>query len=384
MKNARTRVLGPTCVLAGALLLTFPIASSASILTEIGTPDLEPYRILEDQQPDTYWIVLRWGGLLCLTEDENDNWSFVEHTIQPVFDATGPDGDGRLYLSFADYGESGVYVFDCASKMIEHTIVLGTDYLMRGLALSTDETRLYVLGWDWPRVGEFGGPEDIRHRDEGLVWEIDTSTYQVLRQGLVSSFPITIFYTDSDTLLVYSGEKHHLFDIWPQSRAAMVDVLATEPNLTRMAQIQTIYSYYYGSYEHDFIDWSDEEPLVAMFASSLDWNQEENYEYMSAIWIINTETNEVVQTLKVFDERPVEVYVNHGVLSDVHPGCVYVTTHPGPLGEGVYAIDKDTGATINRIFTGYGVCPEFVYEIPDGRLIVTCPSNEKILIIEPE
>jgi hypothetical protein len=233
-------------------------------------------------------------------------------------------------------------------------------------------------------VGEFwdGWAASASHRDSGLLWEIDTSTYQVLREGVVSALPKTIYCADNDVLLVYSNEVHWLFDIMPQSKAAMIDLVGTEPTLERVAQIQTIFSD--SDYNCDFIDWSDEQPLVAMFASSLDWSQEDDYEYMSAIWIINTETNEVVQTLKVFDERPVEVYINHGVLSDVHAGRVYVTTHPGPLGEGVYAIDKDTGATINRIFTGYGVCPEFVYEIPDGRLIVTCPRNEEILIIDPD
>lgn len=383
MKRQMHRILGLTWVV-GALTLAFPCWTGAEVLATIDTPGRCPYRILDDPQSGAYWILLRWGGLSLLAEDENGDWSSTEFIIEPVYDAAGPDAQGRMYLSFADYGTSGVYVFDCASKTIEHTIVLGTDYLMRGLALSTDETRLYVLGWDWPRVGQWhsGYPESASHRDSGLLWEIDTSTFQVLRQGVVSALPKTIYCADNDVLLVYSNEVHWLFDIMPQSKAAMIDVVVTEPTLERVAQIQTIFSD--SDYNCDFIDWSDQEPLVTMFASSLDWNQEDNYEYMSAIWIINTETNEVVETMKVFDERDVERYVNHGVLSDVHPGRLYVTVAGGPQGEGVYAIDKDTGEVIDRIFTGYGVRPEFVYEIPDGRLIVTCPHNEKILIIDPD
>jgi hypothetical protein len=382
MRKQVLRILGLTCGLALSLL-NLAGQATAQVIFEFHTPDQRPYRVLEDPQPDTYWVVLSAHGLLSLSEDENGNWAIVEYPLPHVHDATGPDALGMLYATFRREGQSGVYVFNCANAAIEETIVLGTDYVLTGLALSNDETRLYVLGWDWPRVGEFyNSVESTVHRDSGLVWEIDTSTYQVLRQGVVSALPKTIYRADNDVLLIYSQEVHYLFDIWPQSEAIMIDLVGTEPALMRIAQIQTICSF--GDYENDFIDWSDEEPLVAMFASSLDWNQEDNYEYMSAIWIINTETNEVVQTLKVFDQRPVERYVNHGVLSDVHPGRVYVTTHPGPLGEGVYAIDKDTGATIDRIFTGYGVCPEFVCEIPDGRLIVTCPRNEKILIIAPD
>jgi len=366
------------------LFLLFCTSVSAEIICEIPLTDREPDRILESPQSGEYWVVMRANGLLRLSEDENGNWSTEEYVIIPIYDATGPDANGLLYLSFADYGQSGVYVFDCATHQIVDTVTLGTDYPMRGLTLSNDETKLYVLGWDWPRVGELNGGwvETTVHRDSGIVWEIDTDTKEVTDQAPVSALPETIHYTSCDTLLVYSEEVHYRFDISPDTAVAMIDVLQIEPRLGRITQIETLFGGMY--YENDFIEWSPEDSQIAMFASLLDWTWQGDERYISGVWVIDSETNEVVDTLRILDEREVETYVEHGVVSETSPGIVYITTQ-----NDVLKVDKQSGAVIEDIDCGHGIITKFICETPDGLLIVTAHEYEqgvesgKILIIDP-
>ena len=359
------------------MILFLAQPSEAQITDEIDTLGHDPYRILPGVQPNENWIVVDAFGLLRLSEDQEGNWTVGEYPLSYIHDACGPDLSGKIYASFRNTGQSGVYVFNATSRIIEDTILVGTDYVVTGLTLSDDESKLYLLGWDWPRVGGLGSSaESSVHRDSGIVWEIDLATRQVTDQGIVGGWPETVIYTENDTLLIYPHEKHYLFDVGPDTTVTKIDIVSTSPNLARITQIQTLRNL--GPYFDEFVRWSDEDPLVAMFASELDITQLDNYEYQSGIWIINTATNQVVQTIKVFfEEGWGESPVYHGTVSSVYPGRAYVTTAVG-----VQAIDKATGANI-EVWHLPMVYPMFVHEMPDGRLIVTTGESEKIYIIDP-
>ena len=69
---------------------------------------------------------------------------------------------------------------------------------------------MYVLGTNWPRVGVWTGDTICVHLDQGLVWEIDTSTYAVNPDiGVVGTEPKTIYYVpgeEFDKLFIYTTE----------------------------------------------------------------------------------------------------------------------------------------------------------------------------------
>ncbi|MCX6644973.1 MAG: hypothetical protein NTY09_01230 [bacterium] len=305
-----------------SFLLTLPL--HAYTITEIQVPGHNVNRILEYSPSNTYWIVSYPFGLICLSEVSEDSWEYIEYPTSYIYDAAGPDSSGMLYLTYKKVGETGIYVFNCSTRSIVSSIILGTDYGLRGLCLSNDESRLYVLGWDWPRIGEYGGSgETTVHRNSGLLWEIDTTTLEVLDQCAVSALPETIYYTDNGNLLIDNKEEHYCFEINSDCEEAMIDVITTELRLSRIAQIPAIYENC--QFLRDIIRWSDEEPLVALINADLDYNRLDDDRYDDAIWIINTDTNEVVDSIEVLYEGTAEygIYLSHAIVSSYYYDTVY-------------------------------------------------------------
>jgi hypothetical protein len=378
MKNNYLIRITTFCLLiAASFLITFPL--HANTITEIQVPSHKVYRILEYSPLNTYWIVSQPYGLICLSEDQNEEWQYIGYPTPYIYDATGPDSNGIIYLTYVNGDETGVYLFSCISRSIEDSIILGTDYALTGLCLSNDETRLYVIGYDWPRIGEYGGAgETTVHRDSGLLWEIDTTTLEVLDQCHVSALPETIYYTDSNTLLIDNQEEHYCFNIGPDCEETFIDVITLESRLSRIAQIPSITTVC--QYYRDIIRWSDEEHLVALINAGVDYYRTDNEKYDDAIWIINTDTNEVVYSIEVLYEGTSNygIYLSHAIVSSYYYDTVY-----GSIGQFVYKIDKETGEVCEIYDCGDGIFTEFIHEMPDGRLIVTCGENETICIIDP-
>ena len=228
---------------------------------------------------------------------------------------------------------------------------------------------------DWPRLGESGDPFDSAfHADTGILWEIDTSTLQIVDQGITGALPETIFCTDSSSLLV-SAHQHHRLN-W--SSTSMVDIILRQRGLPRTSQIRCAWP---GSspYTWDFLPWSDEAPLVAM-CCGIDPSMNDP-DYMAGLWIIDTDLAQVVNRLTItYNGRSLGVM--HACISQVISGSVYVVPWLATTVQ-LYVIDKDTGVVTGTIPLPSGFNAEFVYEISDGRLIVTGGESGKILIIDP-
>jgi hypothetical protein len=357
----------------------------SSVVQTIDVAGARPERILPGVSGSDFWIVNTGYGLLHLYEPRPDVWDCTELPIGPVYDACGPDAGGLIYCSFfsSSIPAGGFYVFDCAGGSVQQTVLLCSDCPIKGVALSSDESRLYVLGRGWPRLGQSGDwGESDAHPDSGIVWEIDITSpdYDVLDQGITAALPTTIHYVESvtgpDKLFIFCSEIFSL----AKPRSCRVDVISLVPGLPREAQILSPFQDYF--YLNDLVEWSDEDPLIAL-CNSFIYSEPEHPEYMDGLWIINTETDSVVETIPVVTSGSDWRGARHALVSEVHPGWVYVT--PGSwAADQVRIIDHDTGAYINRIDLADYCIPEFMYELPDGRLIVTAGLAERILIIDPE
>ncbi len=382
IKTAAKTFLISSAFLAG---LWFPNhAQSAEILSEILTQDSKPYRILQGSASNEFWVVDERAGLILLVENPPGSWTQEPFAVGHVADAVGPDSDGLLYCSsFVTGLGSVVQVFDTASRQITNTLFLGQDYILTGLALSTDQDKLYVLGWDWPRAGQFGGWVEIPgHPDEGLIWEIDTATLAVSPDvAMVGSMPQTIYYAegdDYDKLYLYTGE-HGPLGGW---LAGWVDVIGLIRGFPRVARISTSSVSDY-PYVNDLIKWSDTDPFMVICNRCVD--RLTGYpEYSQGIWIVNTDTDSVVQRFTILDSDGHVRGVKHACVSQVHPGTAYLSLGFGGPAAEIAVIDCSTGQVIDSIRADRVFTPEFIYELPDGRLIVTGGRTSNILIIDPE
>jgi hypothetical protein len=359
-------------------------ALASTVLSEVLIQGYQPYRILPGTYANEYWVVLYAKGLALLTEGPPDNWTSTIYLIDNLYDAVGPDVNGRLFCSF--YGSntgSGVKVFDCYSRSVIQTISLGSDYPLTCLTLSPDGTKLYVLGMNWPRVGTWTGGwvETPGHPDQGLIWEIDTATYAVNPEtAMVGTLPETVCYAEgaeSDKLFVYVVEHQHS-DAGRTAWTDVIDVVRGFPRVTRISSgFQPDHPYC-----NDLIKWSDTEPLIALCNKDLDYKPAYP-EYSQGLWIINTETNSVVQRMTICDSEGNKCGVDHAFVSRTQPGIVYLALGFGGTHSEIAVVDYYTGAPIRWIRSGRPFWPEFIYEISDDRLIVTGGETERILIIDP-
>ena len=187
-------------LMASFYLLLPGLAFASAIITQIPTPDRYPYRIFDGTEDDSYWIVTISGGLMLLERDASGYWTTTEYPIGYVSDAAGPDSRGWLHCSCYIPETGAMYlIFDCTQKVVHQSILLGSDYQLSGVCLSPDETSAFVLGMDWPRIGEIGGSyiESGAHPDSGILWRIDLNTLTVADQGITAALPSTIYYAET-------------------------------------------------------------------------------------------------------------------------------------------------------------------------------------------
>jgi len=91
-----------------------------------------------------------------------------------------------------------------------------------------------------------------------------------------------------------------------------------------------------------------------------------------------------VQTITVLESHEVPRGAGFTLISQAHPGWVYVCLGLGTASSEISIIDHDTGAYVGSVSTeGYPI-PYFIHELDDGRLIATCGRQNAILIIDPE
>jgi hypothetical protein len=368
-------------MLYGVMLL-FPIkAPAVSILNTIDIEDSQPYRILKGYSTNEYWIVDDVDGLIRLFETAPNVWVNTQYSFDGIFDAAGPDANGYLYCTFMNSSGPGVYVIDCTTTppIIVHTIMFNSTYYMCNSIISPDESKLYVTGttW-WDMTGASTG-----HPDTGLLWEIDLTSpsYPILDQCTIAALPDALLYVTSSTEYVPDKIFIHCNQqiIYPNGSKAIIDVIDLNPNgLHRSAQIdcpflpETSYC--------DLIKWSDQDPLIALCSAMTDYSQ-----YLSgntdAVIIINSETNQTVNQYNIFDGQGAKWGVSHMVISSICPDEVYASLC-GYGNPKIGVLDYYTGALLSSIELDPGLGSRFIYEIPDGRLIVTTQAH-KILIIDP-
>ena len=374
-------------ILAIIFILIYQIrADAGTVLYIIDTNQENLCRILDGLSPNDVWIVEPGIGLGNLIEVQPDVWEYNEYVTNSGQDACGPDSNGYIYMSTysIDYPGGGFQIFDCDSKIIIDTILLCQDFPVHGLTISNDETKLYVTGRSWPRFGEGGSfGQGFNHPDTGIVWEVDltSQSYDVLTLGYTAALPETIFYEEvdwqNDRLYVYCAE---IYDSNPQY--GLLDVLSVERALPRLEQIQCPAQEW--KFVNAIIDWSDSDPLIALCAEDIHIFDNAP-EYLDGLWIINTETNQVVETIQVTSSYGYPMGVSYALVSQVNPGLVYISPGLGGYADELIVMDYDTHEIVDYIsFTQYDrMVPWFIYEMSDGRLIITSGSNGKIAIVDP-
>ena len=378
MRNGKFRLSFLLAISMFGLLLCPSAGLGSTILNTIYAPNTEFYRVLAGTQPDQYWVVDSGAGLRLLAQDQLGNWSLSNDYGCPLYDAVGPNQQGLIFTSSGlQDSSSGLCIFNSSSRTVVDSVSLGPDYPIRSLCISSDGGYVYMLGWDWPRVGQSGSFFDSGgHRDSGIIWKIDTSTFAVVDQGITAALPETIFYADSESgprLFVSTQE----IAAWNTSMASAVDIISSARGLPRENQMLSPRNT--EDDRNDFIKWSDTEPLVAMCCGVDTYMHDP--QYMAGLWIINTDLAQVVNRLTItFNGR---IYgVRHACVSRVYPSDVDIVPDIGTPEE-LFIIDKDTGAVTGTIPLPTGFNAEFIYEIPYGRLIVTGGESGKILIIDP-
>ncbi len=344
---------------------------------------MQPYRIIPGTISNEFWIVGQAKGLGLLVEDQQGAWSFTQYPIGSVWDAVGPDNNGRIWCSsFVTGIGTAIQVFNCNTKDVIQNVNIGPDYVTTGITLSINEDYVYLLGWDWPRFGEPGSwVSSFGHPNAGIVWEINISSFEVSPDiGVVGVFPYTIYYAGSqetDKLLVYTLAR----DDVGREGGECIDILAVDRSFPRLGGLPACFTNEY-LYCNDLVKWSDEDPLIALCNRSVD-NMGDSEDFSDGLWIIDTELEEVVQTYRIYDIADRIRGVQHLCVSEVRPGIAYMSLGFGGLDAETAVFDMATGQVIEHIQTGLVFTPEFIYELPDGRLIVTGGRTKNIVIIDP-
>jgi hypothetical protein len=362
------------------------IGNCGSIINVIDTLNGHPCRILSGTSPNEFWICEPGVGLGNLVEPQSGIWEYTEYITNSGQDACGPDLYGKIYLSdySQDYPGGGFQVFDTNLKIIEDTILLSESSPTSGIALSPDQSSLILLGWGWPVLGEgMGFYDGFRHPDTGIIWEIDLTShnYEIMNQGYTAALPKTLFYetnsNEFDQIYVYCAEIQS-----PPSINGLLDVLNVDRALPRTTQLNCPAIEF--NYVNAIIDWSYSDPFVAVCAENV-LKIDNAPEYLEGLWIINTETNQVVETIPVTSSHGHPIGVTYALVSQVNPGVVYISPGLGDYADELIVMDYYTHEIVDYIsFDAYDhMVPWFIYEMADGRLIITSGSYSKIAIVDP-
>jgi hypothetical protein len=366
-------------IMASAIMLTITTPLVASSVQVIPIADGQLYRIIPGVQSGEFWIVNKGTGLIRLVES-GGIWQTEDLAIDHMYDACGPDSRGNIYCSCRPCESGcGIAIFDTMEtppSVIENIPLQNGSY---GAVLSPDEDFLYSIGCTW---AGWGG-ESRTHRDTGIIRGIDLTspTYDVFDQGITAALPETMYYaafeTGTDKLFVFCSER---FPVEPPE-ASTLDVLLVEIGFPRASQIPVSTADYY--YCNAIIEWPYGDHLIAICNSFIStyWGLESN---LHGLWIIDTETNEVVDTYEVLNSYGSSVGVSHSVVSQVYPDRVYIAPGTGGRADEIIIFDTQSNAAVDWIDLPDGEVPFFLHELDDGRLIATTGTAQSILIIDPE
>ncbi len=336
-------------------------------------------RILPDRQPDRYWVVGYLEGLILLTEDQPGVWLAETFSGYQIVDAVGPTSTGLIYCTYvSSLGspvDTGIVVFDSGAQQFTGTIDLPWEDGLCAIAISPDEERLYVtiLTTDEGADSPYEASEN-----SGLVVEVDIASGSVLRTCSVRAWPETIFLWNGEAILVSCQKQYWEADDDRLEFKSTTDIIALD-TFTKVAQIPSNATDWLLT--NDFMAW--DESLVALLNVSL-YSDYYDPMYEDGIWLIDPVTGTVADTIRVTDRDGNVCSVKRAYRSRVCEGLLYVTMSESPMyfWDIPLIVTDTTGAFVDFARTNPEFTLEFIYELDDGRLMVTDPINEKVLILE--
>jgi len=188
--------------------------------------------------------------------------------------------------------------------------------------------------------------------DSGIIWEIDlvSQGFPILDQGVLAALPQSLFYVETDSgtdkLLAYCVEIHSM----EFPRASRTDIIALVRGLPREEQILCTFVSEY-CYANNIVAWSPDEFLAALCNTHI-YYESDCPEYMDGIWIINTETNDVVQTVSVPDSNEVPRGCRYAHVSLINPGWVYASLGSSGSAIELVIINHETGSYVDSVDLG--------------------------------
>jgi hypothetical protein len=328
-------------------------------------------RILPDNDPDRFWILVRLEGLYLLTEDPPGTWAIDLIPNDDLLDAVGPTSDGFIYCTaVTDMPESNVYiaVFDSSLCQFVDAIDLPWDYPINTITISSDEQKLYfTASTNYEHVSStFLAPAD-----SGLLAELDITSESVLRTASIQPWANSIFVWNDEVIFVSCDFWQYAWDPTDDIEEAksVVDIVSVD-SFTRTGEI-----YCGGALKmdtNDFITW--DESHVALLNEWLRGDFEDPL-FEDGIWLINPLTGAVDGTVRVNDVYGFSRGVRHACISRVRANTLYAT--PGTLNQLEPAIDHSVlvtdldGNYIDRGLLPYGFMPQYIVETDCGQLVVT-------------
>ncbi len=352
------------------------------VVTEDLSLDIKPGRILPDAENDCYWITGWLSGLLCVTEEQPGLWGTEMYPQYKVIDAAGPTSAGYIYCTYqADPPnplEAGIAIFDCASRQYIDTIDLPWEYGLHAITISPDEERLY--GTVLTTEIQNDSPEEASE-NSGLAVEIDIASGSVLRTCSVRAWPETIFLWNDCMLLVSCAKGYWIEYEDDQAEVKSTTDIVSLDTFTKVAQIPSGGFVWAGT--NDFVQWDESTVglLNAMLNSDFD-----DPKFLDSVWLIDPETGSVTKTFPTPDSYGREHGVKHAFRSELCPDLFYLAlmqdmnfdfTDPRLI-----VTDFNGMYVDSAIGTPDHFDPEYIYELDDGRVMVTDGLFRKIYIFE--
>ncbi len=363
------------------LVLLAPVKAEL-VVTEDLSLDVKPGRILPDAENDCYWITAWLSGLLCVTEEQPGLWGTEMYPQYEVIDAAGPTSAGYIYCTYeSGYPnplEAGIAIFDCASRQYIDTIDLPWEYGLSAITISPDEERLY--GTVLTTEIQNDSPEEASE-NSGLVVEIDIASGSVLRTCSVRAWPETIFLWN-DCMILVSCQKGYWVEYEDdQKEMKSTTEIVSLDTFTKVAQIPSGAAVWHRT--NEFIQWDESRVGLLNAILNSDWDDPK---FLDSVWLIDPETGFVTESFPTPDSYGREHGVKRAYRSRLCPDLFYLALME----------DMDFGyddprlivTDINGIYTDSAVgtpdhfAPGYIYELDDGRVMVTDAIFHKIYIFE--
>jgi len=350
-------------------------------------------RILPDESPDRAWIVIPGFGIGLVDNAGDGPYRFTPFQVGVVIDACGPDADGKIYMiGIKDGVGTGYYSFDCPTLASSEFVKLSDDHIVTEILLSNDESKLYIVGWDWPRYGEYYSSGE-RSGDLGLVWEVDKETGEITREGGCGMQPNNAILGSGNLMMIGTANSVQLAHIdsemcYHGPTGNVVDVFNID---TFERELRYDCGEGYGwEPTNQFFRWSDDGRYVAQCSVNPAPTADQEI-YEDTIWIFDLVENELVETIKPLDQDELPIGVINGMVSLVWDGVAIVTgavpyeimtlEDDREMRYSIFLIDIETGAFLAGIEGDPMI--EWIHQLSDGSILFTSGYNNYVGVANP-